>query len=124
MATIKRRQDRGGRWEVRYRDPEGKQKARLFDRKEGPGGAKEFVIGIEHSKLAGTYVDPSAGRVTFRSFAEEWRKVQVHRPGTAQSVEQQLRVHVYPVIGDRPIAAIRPSEIQGMVAGFGAPTTR
>lgn len=117
MATIKRREDRAGRWEVRYRDPEGKQRARMFDRKTN---AERFVTRVEHSKLTGSYVDPSAGRVTFRSFAEEWRKVQIHRPGTATSVEQQLRVHVYPVIGDRPIAAIRTSEIQGMIKGFGA----
>ncbi len=31
IASINRRSDRGNRWEVRYRDPEGKQRARLFD---------------------------------------------------------------------------------------------
>jgi len=82
--------------------------------------AERFATGMEHSKLTGGYVDPSAGRVTFRSFAEEWRQVQIHRPGTAQSVEQQLRGHVYPVIGDRPIAAIRPSEVQGLVQRLAA----
>lgn len=123
MATIKRRSDRGNRWEVRYRDPEGKQRARLFDRKVD---AERFVTGVEHSKLTGSYVDPSAGKITFASFAEEWRAVQVHRPGTTQSVEQQLRCHVYPLIGNRPIAAIRPSEVQGLVQHLGtqlAPST-
>lgn len=117
MATIKRRSNRGNRWEVRFRDPEGKQRHRLFDRKVD---AERFATSVEHSKLTGGYVDPGAGKVTFRSFAEEWRQVQIHRAGTAQSVEQQLRVHVYPAIGHRPIAAIRPSEIQGMVQRLGA----
>ena len=36
MATIKRRSDRGNRWEVRYRDPEGKQRARLSTAKSTP----------------------------------------------------------------------------------------
>ena len=117
MATVKRRSDRGNRWEVRYRDPFGRQRARLFDRKVD---AERFVVSVEHSKLTGSYVDPSAGRITFRSFAEEWRQMQVHRPGTAQSVEQQLRRHVYPSIGHRPIAAIRATEIQGMVQRIGA----
>ncbi len=112
MATIKRRSDRGNRWEVRYRDPEGKQRARLFDRKVD---AARFVTGVEHSMLIGGYVDPAAGKITFQSFAEEWRQVQVHRAGTAQSAEQQLRLHVYPAIGHRPIAAIRPGEVQGLV---------
>jgi integrase len=112
VATIKRRADRGNRWEVRYRDPEGTQKARLFDRKVD---AERFVIGVEHSMLIGGYVDPAAGKVTFQTFAEEWRNIQVHRAGTAQSAEQQLRRHVYPAIGHRPIAAIRPSEVQSLV---------
>jgi integrase len=30
-------------------------------------------------------------------------------------VELQLRLHVYPVLGDRPIGGIRPTEIQGLV---------
>jgi len=33
MATIKRRSDRAGRWQVRYRDDKGTQRARLFERK-------------------------------------------------------------------------------------------
>lgn len=117
MATIKRRSERRNRWEVRYRDPEGKQRAKLLDRKVD---AERFVTGVEHSKLTGSYVDPSAGKVTFRSFAEDWRKVQVHRAATAQSLEQQLRRHVYPAIGHRPIAAVRPSEIQRLMQLLGA----
>ena len=112
MATIKRRPDRNNRWEVRYRDPDGMQRARLFDRRMD---AERFLTGVEHSKLTGSYVDPAAGRVMFRNFAEDWRRVQVHRPSTAQSVEQQLRLHVYPAIGHRPLAAVRPSEIQALV---------
>jgi hypothetical protein len=69
VASIKRRADRGKRWEVRYRDPEGTQKARLFDRKVD---AERFVTGVEHSMLIGGYVDPAAGKVTFQTFAEEW----------------------------------------------------
>jgi hypothetical protein len=65
--------------------------------------------------LVGGYVDPRSGRVTFKVFAEKWRLRQVHAPGTVKSVEQQLRLHVYPAIGDRPIAAVRRSEIQGLV---------
>jgi len=112
VATIKRRSDRGNRWEVRYRDPEGKQKARLFDRKVD---AERFLTSVEHSMLIGGYVDPAAGKVTFQTFAEEWRHIQVHRAGTAQSAEHQLRLHVYPAIGHRPMAAIRPSEVQSLV---------
>jgi hypothetical protein len=62
------------------------------------------------------YVDPQAGKVTFQAYAEEWRRIQPHAEGTEQSVEQHLRLHVDSHIGDRPIAAIRPSEIQALVS--------
>jgi hypothetical protein len=65
--------------------------------------------------LVGGYVDPSAGRVTFESYAKQWRAVQVHRPGTASQVETNLRRHVYPRLGSRPIGAIRRSEILTLV---------
>jgi integrase len=64
---------------------------------------------------SGTYINEAAGRITFRDYAEAWRKDRVHAPGTAVSVEQQLRLHVYPVIGHRPMNAIRTSEIEALV---------
>lgn len=48
MATIKRRADRSNRWEVRFRDPEGRQRAHMFDRRVD---AEHFLTGTEHSKL-------------------------------------------------------------------------
>lgn len=121
MASVKKRPD--GRWRARYRDAAGKEHARHFDRKVD---GERWLTSVEHSKLVGNYVDPGAGKVTFRTFAEEWRAIQIHRAGTATSVEQQLRLHVYPVIGDRPIGAIRQSEIQALVRRLGeklAPAT-
>lgn len=110
MAHIERRA--AGRWRARYRTPDGRARSRTFDKKVD---AERFIIGIEHSKLMGGYVDPGAGKVSFRTFAEQWRSVQLHRPGTAIPAEHQLRLHVYPYIGHRPIAAIRPSEREAMV---------
>ena len=110
MAHIEKRPS--GRWRARYRAPDGRARSRTFDKKVE---AERFLIGIEHSKLSGGYVDPGAGKVTFRTFAEQWRAVQLHRPGTAIAVEHQLRLHVYPHIGHRPIGAIRPSELEALV---------
>ena len=109
MAHIEKRPS--GRWRARYRTPDGRARSRTFDKRVD---AERFLIGIEHSKLTGGYVDPGAGKVTFRTFAEQWA-VQLHRPGTAVAVEHQLRLHVYPYIGHRPIAAIRPSELEALV---------
>jgi integrase len=81
--------------------------------------ATRWLAEVEHSKLAGAYVDPKAGRITFQAYAEQWRMMQPHRDGTATSVEQQLRRHVYPSLGDRSIGAMLPSEIQALVTRIG-----
>lgn len=110
MAHVERRG--ADRWRARYRTPDGRERSRTFRRKVD---AERFLTSVEHEKLSGSYVDPAAGRLTFRDYAEQWREVQIHRAATATSVEQHLRLHVYPRIGDRPIGSIRPSEIQALV---------
>jgi hypothetical protein len=50
----------------------------------------------------------------------------VHRPRTSSQVAGHLRNHINPRLGDRPIGAIRPSEIQALVKVLGetlAPAT-
>jgi integrase len=48
-------------------------------------------------------------------YAEEWRSAQPHRPRTATRIESVLRCHIYPTLGDRPIASLRQSEVQAAV---------
>jgi hypothetical protein len=108
MASIKKRPD--GQWRARYRDGSGREHARHFDRKvDGQRWLDEVTAAV----VTGQYVDPRAGRITFKEYAEAWRVVQVHRPSSAVHVETMLRRHAYPVLGDRPLADIRPSDVQG-----------
>jgi integrase len=111
MASIDKRPD--GRYRARWREVRGgPQKSQHFARKVD---AQQFLDGVRGDLARGVYIDPSAGKVTFKEFAEEWRRTQVHRPGTIVSVEQQLRLHVYPSIGDRPIGTVRASDVQALV---------
>ncbi len=122
MASVtKVSSTRGVRYRARYRAPDGTSKERWFVRKSD---ADRFLTSIEHQKLSGAYVDPSAGKVTFEEYAEAWRSVQAHRPSTAASVATNLRRHVYPVLGNRPMGAVQRSEIQALVKGIDkAPST-
>lgn len=114
MASIDKR---GATWRARWRSPDGKSRSQSFARKID---AERHLISVEHSKLAGGYVDPAEGKVTFRDYAEAWRACQPHRPGTAASVETNLRRHAYPAFGDRAIGSIRRSEVQPWVKGLSA----
>lgn len=63
----------------------------------------------------GQYVDPRAGRLTFKAYADQWRQTLLHRPNTAERTERVIRRHLVPVLGDLPIAQIRSSHIRGWV---------
>lgn len=110
MASIARRPD--GRWRARYRDADGREHAKHFPRKVD---AQRWLDEVTTSIVTGLYVDPRAGQVTFGAYAAAWQAAQTHRPNTAAAVDSALRVHALPRFGDRPIASIRPTEVQAWV---------
>jgi integrase len=110
MASIARRPD--GTYRPRFRDATGKEHARHFKRKVE---AQRWLDEMTAAMVTGQYVDPAAGRVTVREFAERWRASQVHRPTTAAHVETMLRRHVYPTLGQRRLSSVLPSDVQELV---------
>jgi integrase len=111
MASISRRPN--GTWQARYRAvPRGPQKSKVFARKVD---AQRWLDETLASIVTGQYVDPRAGRQTFREYAEQWRFAQIHRATTAAHVETMLRRHVYPSLGDKPLSSVLPSDIQTLV---------
>jgi hypothetical protein len=52
---------------------------------------------------------------TFDTYAERWLVAQVHRPSTAASVASNLKNHLSPTFGSRPLGSVRPTEVQGWV---------
>jgi integrase len=119
MSNIAKRPN--GKWRARYRDDSGRQHARHFDRKVD---AQRWLNEVTAARVTGQYVDPNAGKITFREYAETWREAQVHRPSSAIHVEGQLRRHAYPTFGDRQLATILPSEIQAWVRRLGTADKR
>jgi integrase len=122
MASIDKRAN--GTYRARYRPaPNSAQKTRTFTRKVD---AQRWLDEVTAALVTGQFVDPNAGRQTVRDYAGQWRLSQVHRPTTAAHVETMLRLHVYPVLGDRPLASVFPSDVQSLVkrlSGILAPST-
>jgi integrase len=125
MATVRTRTGRDGRphYDVRFRDPSGVQRKRSFDRKRD---AVDYAATVETDKLRGAYVDRNAGRETFRTFADRWLDAQLFAPSTRSRVASDLRNHIYPVLGDKPLSAIRPSTVQAWTRSLSslAPNTQ
>lgn len=119
MASIKKRPD--GQWRARYRDADDREHARHFARKTD---AQDWLDEVTASVVTGTYVDPRAGKVTFREYAEGWRTAAPHGPAMRDRVRRMLARHAYPVLGDLPMASIRPSTVHGWITGVTlAPST-
>lgn len=99
-------------WRARYRDDAGREHTRHFERKKD---AVKWLDEATASLVTGTHVAPADGRITFREYAETYRAIQVHRPSTADRVENALEKHTYPVFGDQQMASITPTMIQAWV---------
>ena len=113
MASVQKRPD--GKWRARYRDDAGKEHSRHFGRKVD---ATKWLDEVTASVVTGQYVDPKAGSITFKTYAEHWRSIQVHRDSSRAHVETMLRRHAYPTLGDRPLSSILPSDVQALVKGL------
>lgn len=102
----------GLRWRARYVDEDGREHAKSFAKKVD---AQRWLDGFTAAVVTGQYVDPRAGQITFRDYAEAWRKMQVQRPSSRAHVETMLRRHTYPTFGDRPLSSIMPSDVQAWI---------
>ena len=65
MAHIRKKGPR--RWQVRYRDPTGMERARNFRRRID---AERFLVTIEADKVRGSWTDPRLARTTVETLVE------------------------------------------------------
>ena len=122
MAHIEDRWKRDGgrsrrRWRARYLTPDGDERSRSFDRKLD---AERFMAEVEHTKNAGTYRDPDAGRVTLRKYAASWAEGYPEDSTRGEKIRRQLANHIMPKLGDVTLAELeqRPSRIQQFLTGL------
>ncbi len=112
MAHIRKKGT--GRWQVRYRDPSGTERARTFRRKTD---AERFLVTVETDKLRGTWTDPRLGKITVSEWMPTWQASRVHlRPSTRAGAESMLKNHVLPYFGTRQLGSVTPTDMQGFVA--------
>lgn len=107
---------KGKRWQVRYRDANGKQKKENFDRKPAADDRAK-VVGAD--LVRGVHLDPKAGRILVSKYAAQWLEHQVHlRPNSVETYRSHLTTHILPVFGGRPAAAVQRSEAKSFVTSL------
>lgn len=124
MAHI---QHRSGRrpWQVRYRDPTGKERAKGFSRK---ADADRFAVTVEADKLRGGWTDPRLSKTTVAEWSDRWLRTKSGlKPKTLAGYESNLRAHVLPAFKvyelrqiDRMAVEERVADLQGRDLGTSA----
>ncbi|GAA4138342.1 site-specific integrase [Streptomyces tunisiensis] len=107
MVNIQKRPN--GKWRARYRDLDGKEHARHFDRKLD---AQRWLDEVTTSIVTGQYVDPRAGRTAFETYAKKWEESLIASEAGERITDNALRLHLVPALGSRAMAAIRRNDLQ------------
>jgi len=119
LASIEKRTRNGQvRWYMRYRDPNGQQRTKTFDRKVD---AERYLTTIESSKLTGSYIDPAAARLTLGPWAHGWLDGQTHlKPSTRERYAGILRAHIVPRWGSTRMSDVSHSAVQAWISELSA----
>ncbi len=109
-----------GQWRARYRDEAGNDRARHFHRKID---AQRWLDEISSTVMAGMYVDPAAGKITFERFYGEWAPRQLWVPSTRANADLATGSVTF---ADLPMKSIRRSHVESWVKSMStqlAPST-
>jgi integrase len=105
---------RGRRWEVSY--------WHNGQRHVGPtrfatkGDALAFLSEVETVIRRGSWIDPSAGRISVRDLAEAWVEADpTKRESTTAREALTLRLHIFPTLGNQRIEQVGPQDVQRLV---------
>lgn len=115
----------GDRWQVRWRDEQGRQLKRNFERKGGRDPerhAEAFDAQVRSQLDAGTYIDPAAGKARLRDRGDMYVRSLTVDESTRDAVQSRLSLHVYPELGDYEMRTLArsPSICQGWMRGLQA----
>ncbi len=119
MTAIKKYATSRGetRWRVRYRTP-----SQSYTDKRGfltKRDALQFATALDTSLGNGTYVSPSAGRITIAALYETWSadRTRVKSTTVAKSTSAWT-AHVGPKWAETAVADVRPSSVRAWVGGL------
>jgi integrase len=116
MGYIQRREDRPKPWLARHKGPDGRLHSRAFRRKID---AEKWLALEESKSIKGEWVDPAAGKATYRQWSETWLAgLHSVKPKTLAGYESLLRSRVVPEFGDMELRRISTASVRSWVASM------
>jgi integrase len=113
-----------GKWQARYRVGARRVEApRTFPTK---GDASRWLAASEADQARGLWLDPAAGKVMLRTYANAWLGAKVRiSPRTREIYDSQLRLHILPelveglpALGDVALNALTPDLVRAWYAAL------
>src|SRR5262245_24700070 len=104
-----------GRWRARYRDPDGRQRSKTFDRKRD---AETFLAQMRLDLARGDWIDPKLGRTTVGELAQ--RVILTKSAPSNRDWYNAMARHVDDRWKAVPIGAVRHLDVQDWVLGLSA----
>lgn len=100
-------------WRARWREyPGGPQKTQQFAKK---AQAERWLDKVRGDLARGTYTDPTAGRVTFGQWWEQYAAQTPKRATTAARDRAVANRWLLPAFSGMPLASITPTSVRGLV---------
>lgn len=114
MASVERYTKASGApgWMVRWRGPDGRPRAKRFDREHK---ARAFRTKVEADLADHTYVDPAGPRMLFADMGLRWAATAPHLDTTARTRDRHLRLYIYPALGHLRLGDITALELQALL---------
>ncbi|MCU1460357.1 MAG: Site-specific recombinase XerD [Acidimicrobiales bacterium] len=108
------RRTNNGRYEARYRGPDGRERSKWFaTRRDATLFLGQVGLDIHH----GDWCDPEGARLRLGDWAETWLATLVGlRPSSLARVRTTLRNQVLPAFGDAPLGRVSQFEVRRWVA--------
>jgi hypothetical protein len=100
-----------GNFQVRYHDSDGLLRT---DERTYPtrAEAEQRLVEIEADMLRGQWIDPDAGRVSLKEYAERWIAERDLEDRSAENYALYLRKHIGPHLGHLMLVELKPPRIR------------
>ena len=106
-------------WELRYRDPSGRQRVERFagaKTRKPPAEATERLAAVERQLRWREYVGPEQRAVTFGEYYERWAASRQISATKRHTDDGRAKLHVLPYWRDWRVGDIRPTDIDDWIA--------
>ncbi|MFI5861843.1 tyrosine-type recombinase/integrase [Streptomyces sp. NPDC051546] len=99
-------------WTVRYREPGGRTGRQREETFASKTKAEAHGTKMEADKDQGVYIDPDAGKVSLRSYADDWLERRTVGDATISNYRGFLDNHLLPHLGSKSLASVTKRDIE------------